>query len=121
MRDRLAASAKIRSVARISTLAIVLFGSPALSQTSQRLPVVVDVGRDSKIEFAVFSMPEILWKCEGKRCLGTVEPRPVSAMNACKGVARKMNRVIAFKVADRPFDDTQLLACNGGRTATPTE
>ena len=114
-------SAMIRSIAKFSTFAVVLLGSPALSQTSHRLPVVVDVSRNSKVEFAVFSMPEILWKCEGKRCLGTVEPRPIAAMNACKGVARKMTHVVAFKVADRSFDDNELLSCNGGKVAPPRQ
>lgn len=121
MNTRLAAAAFVRSVAGISAATMLLTGSPVLSAASQRLPVVIDVTRDSKMEFAVFSMPEVLWKCEGKRCVGTVEPRPVAAMTVCKGVARKMTRVIAFKVADRSFDESELLACNGGKAIASTQ
>lgn len=121
MNTRLAAATFVRSVAGISAATMLLTGSPVLSAASQRLPVVIDVTRDSKTEFAVFSMPEVLWKCEGRRCVGTVEPRPAAAMTVCKGVARKMIRVIAFKVADRSFDESELLACNGGKVVASTQ
>ena len=97
-------------IARVLFIGSLASADPPLG----RLPVAVEVSRNSNTEFAVFAEPGVMWKCGGGQCSGSVDRRPTAAMSACKGVARKMTRVLAFRVAERSFDEDELLTCNGG-------
>lgn len=98
-------------IAKVLFIGFLASAAPPLG----RLPVAVEVSRNSNTEFAVFAEPAVMWKCGGGQCSGTVDSRPAAAMSACKGVARKMTRVLAFRVAGRSFDENELLTCNGGK------
>lgn len=55
---------------------------------------------------------DAIWRCEGARCVGRNENRPVMISRACKTLARQVGALSALTIGTKALDATELAACN---------
>lgn len=55
---------------------------------------------------------DAIWHCEGARCVGRNETRPVMINRACKTLAREIGALSVFAVGTKVLDAAELAACN---------
>ena len=55
---------------------------------------------------------DAIWRCDGARCVGKNETRPVMIRKACKTLAGEVGALSAFVIGTKELDATELAACN---------
>ncbi len=93
---------------RLITLSTALLATPALAG------IVPSEARfaDGTSAPARIIVNDAIWRCEGARCIGRNEDRPVMIARACKLLARQVGTLSALTVGTKVLDATELAACN---------
>ena len=93
---------------RFITLSTALLATPALAG------IVPSEARfaDGTSAPARIIVNDAIWPCEGARCVGRNEDRPVMIARACKLLARQVGALSALTVGTKVLDATELAACN---------